>query len=263
MALTPLAPAASAPALLGQELDRAVRRWRGDRVLRVATPVEPVDPLLWAAAQTASPTHYWRGRSEAEAWAGVGVATGLDGPSLDDLARLGDVMASLPPDARLATTARFDSAAEVGEEWTVFGAVRLVLPRVELRSDGKAATLAVHLMPGESPRVAREALAAIRPARADVSGALPLPYMRRDDPARAEWDRMLRWALGAFATGDLGKVVLARRARFLFEEPVDAVALLRRLEAATPRPLRAATRPRREKAPSTSCRRRPGPGGMT
>ena len=235
MALTPLAPAASAPALLGQELDRAVRRWRGDRVLRVATPVEPVDPLLWAAAQTASPTHYWRGRSEAEAWAGVGVATGLDGPSLDDLARLGDVMASLPPDARLATTARFDSAAEVGEEWTVFGAVRLVLPRVELRSDGKAATLAVHLMPGESPRVAREALAAIRPARADVSGALPLPYMRRDDPARAEWDRMLRWALGAFATGDLGKVVLARRARFLFEEPVDAVALLRRLEAATPR----------------------------
>jgi menaquinone-specific isochorismate synthase len=65
--------------------------------------------------------------------------------------------------------------------------------------------------------------------------------MRRDDPARAEWDRMLRWALGAFEPGDpgpgqtLGKVVLARRARFLFEEAVDPIALLRRLEAATPR----------------------------
>ena len=53
---------------------------------------------------------------------------------------------------------------------------------------------------------------------------------------------MLRWALGALAGADLRveggalqKVVLARRARFLFEEAVDPFALLRRLEAATPR----------------------------
>ncbi len=64
---------------------------------------------------------------------------------------------------------------------------------------------------------------------------LVLPFMRRDDPDRAEWDRMLRRALAAIEVGTLDKVVLARRARYRFDEPVDAIALLRQLEAATPR----------------------------
>ncbi|WP_420454927.1 isochorismate synthase [Rubrivirga sp.] len=234
MPLAPLAPA-SVPARLAEALDRAVRTWRGDRVLRVELPVDPVDPLLWAAAQEGEPTHYWRGRGEAEARASVGAARVLDVPSLAELDSLGDLLALLPPGARLATTARFDSAAEVGEEWAAFGAVRFALPRVELRSDGRTARLAVHLAPGEPVDVARGALAALRPARGDVAGALPLPFMRRDDPDRAEWDRMLRSALGAVDHGGLDKVVLARRARFLFDEPVDAADLLRRLEAATPR----------------------------
>ncbi len=204
-------------------------------MLRVEAPVDPADPLLWAAAQDLGPSAYWRGRGETEARAGVGVAAVVDAPSLADLDALGHLLAQLPPGARLSATARFDSAAEVGEEWAAFGAVRFVLPRVELRSDGREAVLAVHLAPGEPVDVVRSALAALRPARQEAEGELPLPFMRRDDPARAEWDRMLRSAFGAFAQGDLQKVVLARRARFLFDEPVDPVDLLRRLEAATPR----------------------------
>jgi len=234
--LAPLVPT-SAPVVdrLTAALARAARGWRGDGVLRVEVPVAPTDPLLWVAAQPDGLTTYWRGRSEREARAGVGAALVLDAPSLAGAGPRADLLSRLPADARLFTTARFDADAEVGEEWTAFGAARFVLPRVELRSDGARAALAVHLAPGESPEVARKALAALRPALADVSGELPLPFMRRDDPARAEWDRMLRWSLSAFADGTLQKVVLARRARFLFEETVDPVALLRRLEPATPR----------------------------
>lgn len=197
--------------------------------------MSPVDPLGWAAAQPEGPVHYWRGRGDAEARAGVGAALQIDAPSLAEAGPLDATLRQLPAGARLFTTARFDATAEVGEEWTAFGAVRFVLPRIELRTDGRTARLAVHLAPGESPRVAHEALARLRAPRTWDDGEMPLPYMRRDDPARAEWDRMLRWALGAFESGDLEKVVLARRARFLFEEPIDAVGLLQRLEAATPR----------------------------
>lgn len=235
MPATPLAPASAPVLALATALDRAARGWSGDRVLRVETAVPPVDPLRWVAGQEGGPVHYWRGRGEAEARAGLGAALAVDASSLAGADGLDDLIACLPAGARLFTTARFDSAAEVGEEWAGFGAVRAVLPRVELRSDGARARLAVHLAPGESPRVAHAALAALRSPAPAASGDLALPYMRRDDPARAEWDRMLRWSLGAFEAGELDKVVLARRARFLFEEPVDAAGLLQRLEAATPR----------------------------
>ena len=232
MPAAPLVPV-SAPGRLAQALDAALRSWSGADVLRVEVPAEPADPLVWLRAQTGAPAVcapavYWRGRGEAQASAGVGAALETT-PH-----RLADALGVLPPGARLSATARFDAAAEVGEEWAAFGDARLWLPRVELRSDGRAATLAVHVAPGETAEPARAALRALRPL-ADSGAALGLPFMRRDDPDRAEWDRMLRWAFGAFQTGALDKVVLARRARFLFEDAVDPVALLLRLEPATPR----------------------------
>ena len=123
-----------------------------------------------------------------------------------------------------------------------------MLPRIEYRSDGRAAWLAVHLVPGETAATARRALAALRPADDRPAGALPLPFMRRDDPDRADWGRMLRWAFGAFESGALDKVVLARRARFLFETGVDAFDLTERLEAATPRCYHALVAPRADLA---------------
>ena len=238
--MSTLAPAqlAPEPSRLRRALDAAVRSWDGESVLRVEAPARPVDPLDWLEAQRGSHRAYWRGRGEAEARASVGAAAVVAGPTLEAAAgRAGRLLDALPPHARLTTTARFDARAEVGAEWAPFGAVRFVLPRVEYRLEGRAGSVAVHLAPGEPAAVARAAVDALRPvAEADAAG-LPLPFMRRDDPDRAEWGRMLRWALGAMEApaGPFSKVVLARRARFLFEEGVDAFALLRRLEAATPR----------------------------
>ena len=229
------APPAAEPSRLRRALDDAARSWDGRTVLRVETPAPPVDPLAWLEAQAGEYRTYWRGRGEAEARASVGAALVLDGP-LDAVApRVGRVLDGLPPHARLTTTARFDAGGEMGAEWAPFGSARFVLPRVEVRSGGRTGAVAVHLAPGESPDAARGAVEGLRPAAPPRSDDLALPFMRRDDPDRAEWGRMLRWALGAFGAGPLQKVVLARRARFLFEEPVDAFGLLRRLEAATPR----------------------------
>ena len=241
------APLAPAPAPTVFRLSRAVTErvvsWGGRGVLRVEVPAQPTDPLRWLAGQTLGPRTYWRGRGDAQARAGLGAALTVDAPSLAH-AQLVGTLEALPPGARLTTTARFDAAAETGREWAAFGAVRLSLPRIEYRSDGRAAWLAVHLVPGETAATARQALAALRPADDRPALALPLPFMRRDDPDRADWGRMLRWAFGAFGTGALDKVVLARRARFLFETGVDAFDLLERLEAATPRCYHALVAPR-------------------
>ena len=236
MPTLPSAPSLLAPAPgLARALDRAARRWDGASVLRVEVPAAPHDALAWLDGQRADAAFYWQGRDDAEARVALGAALTLDTPGLEDTRAVRDALALLPPDARLWTTARFDATAEVGSEWAPFGTARFVLPRIEYRTDGRAAALAVHVVPGESLAEARRALAALAPAATPDRDALALPYMRRDDPDRAEWGRMLRWALHAFDAGALDKVVLARRARFLFEDAVDPVALLRRLEAATPR----------------------------
>ena len=214
----------------------AVTRWDRESVLRVEAPAAPADPLAWLDAQTGGPKTYWRGREDAEARASVGAALVVEADRLDALPdRLGDTVDRLPPNARLVTTARFDADAEVGAEWAPFGAVRFVLPRIEYRTDGTEAAVAVHLVPGDDVPAVLAEVAALREPDFEEPKALPLPFMRRDDPDRAEWDRMLRWTFGAFESGTLDKVVLARRARFLFETAVDPVGLLRRLEAATPR----------------------------
>ena len=229
----PLVPASTAASRLLTAFERAASR-RSSRVLRVEVPLDPVDPLLWLSAQTGVPATYWRGRGDTDARAGIGAALVLEAASLADPVLEG-ALDTLPPGARMIATARFDADAEMGSEWSTFGATRLVLPRVELCSDGRSATLAVHLAPGESPDEARRVIARLHPVRDLEAASLPLPYMRRDDPDRAEWGRMIRWSLASFDAGSLDKVVLARCARFSFEDNLDAVALLRRLEAATPR----------------------------
>lgn len=232
MPAAPLAPASTAAGRLLQAATRAVPG-AASRFERVEVPLAPLDPLLWLAAQTGAPASYWRGRGDNTACAGIGAAHVLEAESLDDLDA--SVLEVLPPGARLMMTARFDPSAETGHEWKPFGVVRAILPRLEVRSDGRAASLAVHLAPGETIADVRPALEAVRSPVDAPSGALALPYMRRDDPDRAEWGRMIRWSLGAFEGGDLDKVVLARCARFSFEDDLDAVGLLYRLEAATPR----------------------------
>ena len=244
MPTTAPAPLAPEPSRLRRALDAAFGSWDGRSVLRVEAPAPVVDPLEWLEAQAGDHRAYWRGRGEAEARASVGSAAVVEGPTLGGVARrLGRLLEALPAHARLTATARFDARPEVGAEWEPFGAVRFVLPRVEYRTDERTASVAVHVAPGETAEAARGAVDGLRRSAPAGAADLPLPYMRRDDPDRAEWGRMLRWALGTLTDlraagpggGPLRKVVLARRARFLFDERVDAFALLRRLEAATPR----------------------------
>jgi menaquinone-specific isochorismate synthase len=86
----------------------------------------------------------------------------------------------------------------------------------------------------QQPERALRALEALRWPEVEPSADLPLPVGRTDAPGRAAWRRGVEKALEAFEAKTLEKVVLARRARYDFDEPLDPFALARSLEAATP-----------------------------
>jgi menaquinone-specific isochorismate synthase len=64
--------------------------------------------------------------------------------------------------------------------------------------------------------------------------SLPIPVRREDSPDFRGWRENIEWALRAFSEGRLGKVVLARRAEFGFDEDLDPTLLIESLKAATP-----------------------------
>ena len=209
-------------------------------MLRVSVPAGPAaDPtqtaLAWLAAQTLCPRAAWAPRDGAEARAAVGSAVTIDANTLDDTEAVDVIAAILPPGARLTATVRFDAEARVSDEWAPFGAVRFTLPRVELVVAHGEARLAANVAPGERIERALADIGCIAPASAAAPEALPEAVHRIDHPGRSGWASAVRWALGAFATGALGKIVLARRADVTFGASVDAVALLRHLAPAAPR----------------------------
>lgn len=200
-------------------------------------PVEPCDPLAWLATQSAAVKHYWHGRGQAVTVAGAGTADRIEGAYdavLHEVERRATV---LPSAAGYFGGARFAPSRPPASEWHAFGTVSFTLPRTELRVSEKGATLAANLVfprdAHEPERVLAE-LNALRWPGEPLGDDLPLPIDRHDAPGREVWRGGIERALRAFGATLLEKVVLARRATYAFDDPLDPYVLLKRLEAATP-----------------------------
>lgn len=207
----------------------ALKRWDERRLFRMTMPVEPVCALDWLRAQPAAPATFWHGRGEQEDVATLGVALRVR-PTLSDVQH---AVARLPADARLYGALPFDSMSVRGEEWAGLGG-DFVLPRVEVRVRDDSAVLAVSAAPGTSPdAVLRDVERLIAPVFT-AAGRPDFPIARCDTPPRAAWESDVQEVLGRIEAGQVSKVVLARRATFTFEGPVDALALLGRLREVSP-----------------------------
>ena len=214
----------------------------GRRIVRVVLPVEPVAPLAWLRTQDdASVQFYWTGRDDDEETAALGVADQCVAPTpsnFDSLRRhLGPVLATCDAGVRYYGGMRFDPVQEPEGPWQSFGAYRFVLPRFERRRRGNDASLICNLvLPNDYTQ--RDAILAdistLPLDAAPASGAVSTPIARTDVPDAGGWRRHVEWALSAFHQTTLGKVVLARRAIFDFDEDLDALALLDVLQAGTP-----------------------------
>ena len=63
---------------------------------------------------------------------------------------------------------------------------------------------------------------------------IPQSVARNDLPSRKDWIRDIEWALEAFSSTTLAKVVLARMASFEFASELNSYALMERLRSETP-----------------------------
>jgi menaquinone-specific isochorismate synthase len=209
-----------------------------ERIVRLAVPVDRVDPFRWLSEQRMFPKAYWSGREDRTGVAAVGIADLREAGVSEGAGSLSKVLASLPDSgvsgARYYGGARFDPLGQPDEEWAAFRAYRFVLPRFELHAE---TTLVCNLvLPrdlDDASKIVQEIEDLSLPEGA--SGALlPAPMFREDSPDFQGWRENVERVLSAFSEGRLGKVVLARRAEFGFDGDLDPTLLLESLKAATP-----------------------------
>lgn len=230
--------------IVARRVDDLLREHPGEadrpHVVRLVVPVEPIDPFAWLRAQDLRPRIYWHGRNDEGVTAAAGAADTCFGDSEADFDTLRSQLDMVLPDSdarvRYLGGFRFDRGVPPGREWLPFGTFTFTLPRFEyLLQDGEASLACNLLLPADVGQRSRivEAVRSLRFPVEPLETRLPIPISRTDEPKREGWDRNIRWVLEGIESGDLMKVVLARRAVFGFQERLDPFVLLKRLEDST------------------------------
>ncbi len=211
-------------------------------LVRVIVPVSETRILAWLGAQVPGNRFYWRGREEnapqSAALGAAHVVRASDPVELDRLLReSGELLGAGASDARYFGGCAFDFASERSSEWAAFAPVWFVLPRFELRETESGPRLICNLiLPRDRDRLPQilDQIERLVPAPAERTDSLPLPISRQNTPDEAAWKRAVEESLALFEKGEVGKVVLARRATFEFGDRLNAFDLLERLSAETP-----------------------------
>ncbi|GIV62641.1 MAG: isochorismate synthase [Rhodothermaceae bacterium] len=215
---------------------------RREGIVRITVPLEETPDLLaWLRLRPEGARSYWSGRRDGQAVAASGEADVVEGRSAP---RTGELRKAL--EARLAWAGpgvryfgglRFDAARRADRAWEPFGAYRFVLPRFEVVRNAGGGTLVCNVvLPRDRERVhdLLEEIERLATPATPLTGTLPLPVDRTDEPDFRVWQDAVRTALRAFDDTTLEKVVLARQVGFRFEDDLDPFLLLERLQEATP-----------------------------
>lgn len=222
------------PQLLLNDVISRVLAGRRDGIVRVEIPVEAVDALAWLHAQPWPDHVFLSSRDDGWTMAGAGVADLIESNSADELeAALLPRLDAAPSHIRYFGTMRFRPDESPQEEWQGFGRIRFVLPRVELIVQDGTTKLALNAMPGESVDDLKIEANRIMWESGVLGGSLPDIIGRQDLPDKHTWCEGVDSVLGTQRALDLGKVVLARRASYSFEKPLDPFVLLSRMQVST------------------------------
>ncbi|MGD8921841.1 MAG: isochorismate synthase [Candidatus Zixiibacteriota bacterium] len=225
------------------ELAQRIRSVAGDlagqkhAVVRLSAPLENVDPLAWLSAQTGYPKIYWRDRRDRFRVAGIGYAdtvrTSAGGEPGDLFACLRAIIPADNPNVRYFGGFRFagrDGAREDG--WKSFGEYCLWLPRFEVIIDSTGSWLVCNIVPGadnpETINRVQSVLSNMTLKTESISGAIPRLSGRSDSPSQPEWNKNLNQIMDIFHSGDLQKIVLARKTALTFDGELDPWFLLSR-----------------------------------
>lgn len=197
--------------------------------LRLEASIEPLDLLQWLRSMPAGTRRYFRDRSARYEFAAVGSAVRTAFGEHEHWIQ----MASAGASARAAAwfvALPFDALRTRDARWASFETEACVLPEIEVRRDGEAHTIAVHL----TEHTDQAALAAsMRAIDAATPPCVVEPALVREPDGGDEeiWSHAVRAVLDRIRGGSLRKAVLARTRRYAASGALDPVAVLSRLAA--------------------------------
>ncbi len=211
-------------------------------LVRIEVPASEIDLLPWLAAQDSAFKVFWSDRSGAFAVAGVGSAYTYTGSeSVGKAAVLSGIHNLLQGQSgRLRCFGGFSFNAEgvSSPEWAPFGNYRFDIPLLEAGHDAEHYYLACNIYKPNvelSETYADTVLGYLDNLVFEDAPARHEPELqgREDVPTHDAWTASIRGAVNRFAPEGLKKVVLARRADYQFDAPVDPIHLLTRLQRST------------------------------
>ncbi len=236
--------------LAAAEIDSAFRKALTDlfenlgpgdhnRFLRVQIAIEGMDLLQWLKNQPSDIKTYWRDREGRFETAGVYAADSVSGALVPEyhalMNRLKAYLAQADPRVRYYGGMRFNRKHASDYRWEVFSSYHFIVPLFEVIRDGDKTFLACNVLVRDD-QDKNSALQKIRDAWSRISFSAaehePLPrFIKRTDfPDKSRWHQNIHTALRAFSENKLEKIVLARRTRMEFEQPLNPVELLWRLK---------------------------------
>jgi len=209
---------------------------RAEATLRLTIRVEPQDILAWLSCQRSSRKLFWSQRNEPFQLAGVGVSHEIEWRSAVNhesvITKLRAGIDPQEPYSRYYGGICFDEN-NLTAEWFNFGPCRFFMPRFELFSNGEGCFLACNLYKSSdwetTLAAAHRELHELSDDVHPVPVKFPAPVSREDQPAKEQWTYNVESILDAVRKKRFGKVVVARRSVFAFEQPVNAFGLLDRL----------------------------------
>ena len=185
-------------------------------VVDLSTPLDPIHEICGRALGRRVAFQSRSGRTIA------GVDAALRGDWIDDITL--SALRGLMPEAAVLAWSRFDPAVESSSGWMPFGRRGWILPRLQLEADEGGHRLVGYLLPGERPEAIEPARASLLvPRRAPVTARM---YRQEED---SDFRDLVHGAIEAIQSGDLEKVVLARKVSYALSEPIDAAYVLHQL----------------------------------
>lgn len=205
------------------------------RIHSVSCAVDSLNHRAWLQAQQISEKVYWKARDGSLEVSGAGAAAvRVREAGESDSAFIGRIRASLTrcdKEARWYGGLAFDPESALEENWSAFGTGWFVLPHIECRT--LRGTTRMYLRADEQSLDALTSLVEWVRDEASPEEGVPPPVSRHDQPPQDVWGTMIQEALTSFERERLKKIVLARKARYRFEDVLNPLALLERLEQQT------------------------------
>ncbi len=210
-----------------------------NRIIRVQVPIESLDLVEWLSGQSADEKTYWRDREGKFEMAGLGSADLVSGSLMPNysalITRLDEYLDPTGNNIRYYGGIRFNHKRFSDHKWQPFSSYRFIVPQFELFRDGQQSFFACNFLIREDENFTRTIQALISKIDSISFGLgldenfLAVPQAREDYPDQSGWAQNIRLALAEFKSGNLQKIVLARKSRFVFEKPIEPIDLLWRL----------------------------------